>query len=153
MVSTRNREVLLDRLDEALRQADAPGRDLFAKIVTGACARLPLVLGKAEQIDRLIAAGAWTDAALALAALELPAWTVRRLAYDADGWVCSLSRQPNLPETLDNTAEASHTLMPLAILRAFLQARRMVETASRAISSVPQIAIGAGTAICCDNFA
>jgi hypothetical protein len=153
MVSTRDREVLFDRLDDALRQAHAPGPDLFAKVVTGACARFPLVSGEAKRIDRLIAAGAWTDAALALAALELPAWTVRRLVYDGGEWICSLSRQPSLPEALDEAADASHALMPLAILRAFLQARRMADAARRAMSTVPQIAIGAGTAVCCENFA
>ena len=153
MVFTRDREVLFDRLDDALQRAHAPERDLFAKIVNGACTRLPLVPGKAEQIDRLIASGAWTDAALALVALELPAWTVRRLAYDGGEWVCSLSRQPNLPETLDETADARHVLMPLAILRALVQAHRMADIAQRTTPHVPQIAIGAGTAICCENFA
>jgi len=144
---------MFDRLDEALRQAQAPGQGLFAKIVAGACTRIPLVPREAERIDRLIAAGAWTDAALALVALELPAWTVRRLAYDGGEWICSLSRQPNLPEALDEAADASHALMPLAILRVFLQARRMVDTAPRAVLTVPRIAISAGTVVCCDNFA
>ena len=152
MVSTRDREALFDRLDNELRQACAPEQSLFAKIVADACTRIPLISGKAEAIARLIAAGAWTDAALALVALELPTWTVRRLAYDGE-WVCSLSRQPNLPEVLDDTADASHALMPLAILRAFLQARRMADGALHVTSKVPQIAIGAGTAICCENFA
>jgi len=153
MVSASDREVLLDRLDDALRQAEAPVQGLFAKILSGACTRFPLVSGAVERINRLIAAGAWTDAALTLVALELPTWTVRRLAYDGGEWVCSLSRQPNLPEALDDTADASHALMPLAILRAFLQARRMVDAAPPITLRVPQIAVGAGTAICCENFA
>ena len=153
MAFTGDREVLFDRLDDELRQAPAPAPGLFAKIVAAACSRIPLMWGKGERVDRLIAAGAWTDAALALLALELPAWTMRRLAYDGGEWVCSLSRQPNLPEALDDTADGSHASMPLAILRAFLQARRMADVAPRAASSVPQIAVGAGAAICCENFA
>ena len=148
-----DREALFDRLDDELRQAPAPLQSLFAKIVAGACTRMPLVRGQGERIDRLIAASAWTDAALALVALELPAWMVRRLAYAGGEWTCSLSRQPNLPESLDDTADASHALLPLAILRAFLQARRMADVAPRVSSSVPQMAVGAGIAVCCENFA
>jgi len=151
MAFTGDREVLFDRLDDEFRRA--PVEDLFAQIVATACIRIPLMSGKAERIDRLIAAGAWTDAAVALIALELPAWTLRRLAYDGGEWVCSLSRQPSLPEAYDDTADGSHETMPLAILRAFLQARRMTDVAPRVASNVPQIAVGAGTAICCDNFA
>jgi len=153
MVSTRDREVLFDRLDDALRQADAPGQDLFARIVTSACTRIPLMSGTVERIDRLIAADAWTDAALVLVGQELPAWTVRRLAYDGGEWVCSLSQHPNLPEGLDDPADGSHALMPLAILRAFLQARRTTHVSSQVPSRVPQIAPASGTAICCENFA
>ena len=109
--------------------------------------------GRVDRIDRLIAASAWTDAAFALIALELPAWRLRRLAYEDGEWHCALSRQPNLPAMLDDTADASHELMPLAILRAFLQARRMAEFAPQAISTVPQIEIGADNIMCCDNFA
>ena len=148
-----DREALFDRLDDELRQAPAPLQGLFAKIVAGACARLPLVRGQRERIDRLIAASAWTDAALALIALELPAWTVRRLAYAGGEWTCSLTRQPNLPESLDDTADASHALLPFAILRAFLQARRIGEILPRVSLSVPQVGVGAGIAVCCENFA
>jgi hypothetical protein len=101
----------------------------------------------------LIAAGAWTDAAFALIELELPAWRLRRLVYEDGEWHCALSRQPNFPAMFDDTADASHELMPLAVLRAFLQARRMAEIAPPAVSSVPQIQIDADQIMCCDNFA
>ena len=87
-----------------------------------ACTRLPAV--KATRIDQLIEAGAWGEAALALIELELPAWKLRRLVYEDGQWLCSLSRQPNLPVALDDTADASHEVLPLAILRAFVEARR-----------------------------
>jgi hypothetical protein len=155
MAFAADHAVLFDRLDEELRQVPAPMPGLFAKIVAGACTRIPdLSLSeKTGRIERLIAAGAWTDAALAVIALELPAWTLRRLAYEDGEWHCALSRQPNLPAMFDDSADASHELMPLAILRAFLQARRMVEIAPQAISAVPQTQTGAGIIICCDNFA
>jgi hypothetical protein len=155
MAFAADHAVLLDRLDEELRQAPAPMPGLFAKIVAGACSRI-LVLsqsGKADRFDRLIAAGAWTDAALALVALELPGWRLRRLVCEGGEWHCALSRRLNVPAALDDTADASHELMPLAILRAFLQARRMTEFAPQAVATVPQIQIGADHIMCCDNFA
>jgi hypothetical protein len=155
MAFAADHAVVFDRLDEELRHAPAPGQNLFAKIVAGACTRIPVLSRseKAGRIDRLIAAGAWTDAAFALIEPELPAWRLRRLVYEDGEWHCALSRQPNLPAMFDDTADASHELMPLAILRAFPQARRMAEITPQAILSVPQIQTGADIIICCDNFA
>jgi hypothetical protein len=146
--------VLLDRLDEELRHAPEPAQDLFAGVIAHACNRNPALgnSGRAASIGRLIEAGAWTDAAFALIELELPGWKVRRLAYETGEWFCSLSRQPNLPITLDDTADAGHESMPLAILCAFLQARRKVGESRQAVTSVPQVAPSPGGLICCDNF-
>ena len=147
--------VLFDRLDEELRVAPQLDRSLFTKIIVGACKRIPVLSksAKVARIDRLIEAGAWTDAAFAVIALELPDWQLRRLEYDGGQWFCALSRAPNLPATLDDTADANHELMPIAILRAFFQARRMTETAPRATSPVPQVSTVADSILCCDNFA
>ena len=147
--------VLFDRLDEELRVAPQLDRSLFTKIIVGACKRIPVLSksAKAARIDRLIEAGAWTDAALAIIALELPDWQLRRLEYDGGQWFCALSRQPNLPAMLDDTADANHELMALAILRAFFQARRMADMAARATSPVPQVSAVADSILCCDNFA
>jgi hypothetical protein len=68
----------------------------------------------AARIDELIEARAWNDAALTLVELELPAWKQRRLIYEDGKWHCSLSRHPNLPVALDDTATASHEVLPLA---------------------------------------
>ena len=147
--------VLFDRLDEELRVAPQLDRSLFTKIIVGACRRMP-VMSKSEEaarIERLIESGAWTDAALAVIAFELPDWQLRRLEYDGGQWFCALSRGPNLPAMLDDTADANHELMPLAILRAFFQARRMTEIAPRATSSVPQVLVATDSIVCCDNFA
>ena len=76
------------------------------------------------RVNRLIEAGAWTDATLALVELELPQWKLRGIVYEDGEWHCCLSRQPQLPLGLDEVAEASHEILPLAILIAFLQARR-----------------------------
>jgi hypothetical protein len=54
---------------------------------------------------------------------------------------------------LDDTADANHELMAVAILRAFFQARRMTEAVPRAASPVPQVSAVADNIVCCDNFA
>jgi hypothetical protein len=148
-------EVLLDRLDEELRFAPQPAPDLFANIIGSACTRIPILTksGKATAIDRLIESGAWTDAALALIELELPAWKLRRLICENGEWICSLSRHPNVLATLDDTVDAVHEVMPLAILLAFLEARRMPHIPARAVTAVPAIVPAADGLICYDNFA
>jgi hypothetical protein len=147
--------ILYDRLDEELRFAPQPTPDLFAKIVGGACSRIAVLSksAKAAQIDRLIKSSAWTDAALALLELELPAWKLRRLVCEDGEWICSLSRQPNLPATLDDTIDASHELMPLAILLAFVQVRRGTDVTRQVVSAVPAVQSATDQLVCCDNFA
>ena len=107
----RNTRDRLDRLTEQLRLAPALTADLVSNVVAGACTRIPVLnkAGKAtRRLDQLIEAGAWSDAALALIELELPAWKLRRLVYEDGEWFCSLSKQPNLPVALDDTADACH---------------------------------------------
>ena len=147
--------VELDRLDDELRLAPVLAPELLCKFMESAGTRLSLLRksGKTARIDRLIEAGAWTDASFALIELEMPAWTVRRVIHEDGEWHCSLSRQPNLPMTLDDAAEASHEVLPLAILRAFLEARRRRSVTTQIISAVPQIPPPHAQLICCDNFA
>ncbi len=157
MAFVSDHTVLLDRLDAALCLAPKPSRDLLAKIIAGACARVPILAqsGCDTTIGRLAELGAWADAALALVELELPGWSLRRLICEDGTWSCSLSRQPNLPAALDDTADGGHDVMPLAILRAFLQARRMasVSSASRSVASVPVVEQARVEFVCCENFA
>ena len=156
MLSNPKHEGRLDRLAEQLRLAPALTPDLISNVVADACTRLPVLnrAGTAARLDQLIEAGAWSDAALALIELELPAWKLRRLVYEDGEWFCSLSKQPNLPVALDDTADARHEVLPLAILSAFVEARRTT-SAAREISSptVPQVGPTSGYAVCCDNFA
>jgi hypothetical protein len=146
----------LDQLIDQVRLVPALTPDLFSRVIAGACARLPVLIkaGKAAWLERLTQAHAWSDAVLALIELELPAWQLRRLVYEDGEWFCSLSKQPNIPAALDDTADSSHEVLPLAILGAFLEARRKT-SATREIRSitVPQIRLAAGVAVCCDNFA
>ncbi len=150
-----DQDVLLDRLDEAVRFAPQPTRGLVAKIVAGACTRIPVLskAGKTARIDRLVESGAWADVALTLIELELPGWTLRRLIREDGQWLCSLSRQPNVPVALDDTADATHEVMPLAILLAFLQARRRTFVAAQTAPTAPAFDQAPAGPICCDNFA
>jgi hypothetical protein len=102
----------------------------------------------------LIAAAAWTEAALALIDLELPQWQLRRIAYDSGEWYCALSRERELPDWLDQSIEARHPDLALAILSAFVDAQRTVAPRTRtSVPLVPRDTDEVSTPICCDNFA
>jgi hypothetical protein len=101
----------------------------------------------------LIQSEAWTDAAVALIDLELPQWQVRRLAYDQGVWYCALSRQRELPDWLDQSIEAHHADLALAILGAFVEAQRVTAASSR--TSVPAVSRDVNPLyepVLCDNF-
>ncbi len=138
-----------DGLDDRLRDAPAVTADLISEIIGKPSRRFP------ARIERLIESGAWTDAVLALLELELPQWQLRRLAYDEGEWHCALSRRRGLPEWLDDQSiESHHVGLPLAILSAFVDARRKSAPASR--TSVPAASRAANPLYepaNCDNFA
>ena len=104
------------------------------------------------RVNRLIEAGAYTDAALALIELELPHWKLRRLVYDDGEWICSLSRQPWLPADFDELAEARHEILPLAVLTAFLEALDATAADETRVATVPSVRPGQSHVMCCDNF-
>jgi hypothetical protein len=147
--------ISLDALDNALRNAQGPSLDLLSKIIAGVCTRIP-AFAWGEPLTRVIhlaEIGAWTEATFALIKHELPLWQVRRLAYEHGEWFCSLSRQPNLPMALDDCAEASHEVLPLAMLCAFLEACRRRHRAQEPVSAVPQVAQPSVNHImCCENY-
>jgi hypothetical protein len=144
-----------DTLDNALYNAREPSLEVLAKIINGACTRIP-VLAQTERLSRVIRLaeiGAWTEAALALIELELPLWRVRRLAHENGEWLCSLSQRPNLPMMLDDCAEATHEVLPLAMLCAFVEACRRCHTMRESISTVPQVQQPLAEHImCCENY-
>jgi len=147
--------VELDRLDDELRSAARPAPELLCKVTERVGTRLSLLrqAGMAARIDRLIEAGAWSDAVFALIELELPAWRVRRLVHEDGEWLCSLSRQPNLPIAFDDPVEASHQVLALAALRAVIEVRRRSSSVPEGMSTVPQVRPTSDQLICCDNFA
>src|SRR5882762_2329771 len=125
-------------LSDRLRDAHAVTADLMSQVIGETRRRFPSA-GRTDEtarIERLIGSGAWTDAALALIDLELPLWQVRRIAYDEGEWHCALSRQRELPDWLDQSIEARHTDLPLAILSAFVDAQRITAPSSKT-SGVP----------------
>ena len=127
----------LGALTRRLTDAATADATLVGDVIDAACRRYPS-LGQTEKtarLERLIKSGAWTDAALALIDLELPLWQVRRVASDDGEWYCALSRERELPDWLDQSIEARHADLPLAILCAFVEARRISAPASR--TSVP----------------
>src|SRR5882762_9876411 len=143
-------------LSDRLRDADAATADLVAEIIGETCRRFPSA-GQSEKttrIERLIQTGAWTDAALALIDLELPQWQVRRIAYDEGEWHCALSRQRELPEWLDQSIEAHHADLALAILSAFVEVQRVTAPSNRtSVPTVPRDASALHEPLLTDNFA
>jgi hypothetical protein len=156
MLFTPDNFIRKEALTRHLENAQEPSANLIREVIEEACVRLPLLKkkGKANNIDQLIEAGAWCDAVLALIDIELPGWKLRRLIRENGEWFCSLSRQPDLPVELDDTADASHEVMVLAILGAFLEARD--KSAALRVSpkpTVPALRPSTDRTLCCDNFA
>jgi hypothetical protein len=143
-------------LNDRLHDADAVTSELMAEIIEEMCRTFPPIrrTGKTVRIERQIQSEAWTDAALALIDLELPQWQVRRIAYDEGEWYCALSRQRELPDWLDQSIEAHHADLALAILSAFVEAQRNNAPSSR--TGVPPVRRDADMPFMpffCDNFA
>ena len=142
-------------LSDRLRGVDDMTPELMAELLEITCRRAPFQgrSAKVLRLKQLAQARAWTDVALALIELELPLWQIRRIAYDAGEWHCALSRQRELPDWLDQSIEARHPDLALAILTAFAEvatvtgsSRTSVPMASGKLSSdyIP---------LCCDDFA
>ena len=154
MLAERKYEHDFDRMERKVR-TPAPNAALIHEVLSNVCTRIPVLerAGKANNIERLIAAGAWCDAVCALIELEIPGWSIRRLVHEDGEWLCSLTKEPNLPAALDDMADASHESLPLAILCAFLEVQqKLVILRDTCASTVPQIRPASGRAICCDNF-
>lgn len=143
----------LDQLSERIQESALPTAALASAVVAEACPRVRSLGHAGRIIDQLADTGAWTDLALALIALEVPAWSVRRLVHEDGEWYCALSREPNLPIELDDMAEAHHLSLALALLAALIEVRRRtgIEREPRA-PSVPRIACSNGCIANADNY-
>ena len=142
-------------LSDRLRDSHAMTSELMSDVIRSACRRFPSTgqTAKTAHIERLIQSHAWTDAALALIDLELPQWQLRRVAYDQGEWYCALSRERELPDWLDQSIEACHVDLSLALLSAFIEAQRVSAPETR--TSVPAVTRDANlryVPVCSDNF-
>ena len=146
----------LNQLDARLCSAPTLTVEPMSDVVAASCPRLALLqhTERAARAEQLIQQGAWTDAAFALLALELPQWQLRRLVYDDGEWHCALSSQREMPEWLDQSIEARHADLPIAILRAIISARRVSVPSTRSsVPTAPRAASDLYEPVCSDNFA
>ena len=151
LAHTQNPAELGDRLHNAY----AVTAEFLSDIISQTCRRFPCTgqSAKTARIERLIESGAWTDAALALIDLELPQWQLRRIAYDEGEWHCALSRERELPDWLDQSAEGRHADLALAILSAFVEARRIGKREDQtSVPFAPHKADGFYEPVLSDNF-
>ena len=107
-------------------RAERLSRSARRAIDRGSAALPPIgVDRRAVALMRFVAAGAWTDAALALVGLEAPEWQVRRLEIDDGEWSCCLSREPRMPLDFDEVAEGRDPVAARAILAALAAAAEL----------------------------
>jgi hypothetical protein len=144
----------LRELQEQIRRARTVTRELMADVMARACRRLQDQKRTAKgRVLGLIDAGAFTEAALTLLELELPHWKLRRLTREDEEWHCSLSKQLGVPAEFDEMDECDHEILALAVLGAFVEARRRHLTAPESRpAAVPLVYPVEGCTICCDNF-
>lgn len=146
-----------EELQREIFRADAVTAELVSAALDLAFARcaLPNRAHHAQRIRELVESQAWTDAALALVALDRTR-VVRRLIRDETEWRCTLGSQWPVPDWLDDTVEFGHPVLPLAILGALVVSLRENSVASPAATSVPRSRSDLRDAIACvdcDNFA
>ena len=124
-----------------------------AKAISRGCPAFPPVgsAAKVRQIENLLEAGAWTEAAIALVRLQLPDWTLRRIELDDGEWFCSLSRYPAIPYDFDERAEGRHRHLPLAVLAALAEARQQSAASEGCPPAILSTAPASGTPTWCDN--
>lgn len=147
-------DLVISQLAERLRDAEIVTAELFSDVIRDTCRRLPSLRRTNDfaRFEQLIRLGAWTEAALALLALELPQWHLRHIAHDAGEWRCLLSRRRALPDWLDQPLEGCHADLTLAILSAYIEAKRgdtlPDESAANLSKDDPVLDVPLG----CDNF-
>jgi hypothetical protein len=148
---------LSEKLERDICRANAATADVVSAVLDLALARcaLPNRVHRANRIHELASAQAWTDAALALVALE-PSRVLRHLIYEDGEWHCTLGSLGPAPGWLDDTLDFSHPDLALAILGALVLALGQKSHAASAPVSVPRLPAEPRDLtgyINCDNFA
>ena len=145
----------ISSLADRLHDAETVTAELFAELVRNTCRRLLLVRRTKDfaRLKQLIQSGAWTDATLALLALEAPQWQLRQIVCDDGEWHCTLSRQRRIPDWLDEPITARHVDLSLAILRALIDAKHADATAAEnGVADLSSPDLSHDLSLCCDNF-
>ncbi|MBX9712075.1 MAG: hypothetical protein K2X60_13665 [Xanthobacteraceae bacterium] len=156
MLFRQDRSERLAGIADLLHSAECASAALVSAMACEIChADVNGAAAFSTRVQKLIAAGAWTDAAFALLAGELPQWKLRRLVYDEGEWHCALSLQRELPQWLDQAIETSHQDLSLALFRGIVEAARQEPAASDGSPTltVPRIRVKQPDLVCCDNFA
>jgi hypothetical protein len=146
-----------ETLQREIRDADVVTADLVAVVLELALARCAASRHGPQpgRIRELIAARAWTDAALALLGLDRSR-VLRHLIYEEAEWRCALGSLWPAPAWLDDTVEFAHPELPLAILGAVVGALRQQSQPASAPVSVPRSRAepcDVAGYVDCDNFA
>jgi hypothetical protein len=145
-----NRARRLEILWARLISSRAVTSELLIEIIAQVCGRFHAhPYATKAAFDQLMACGAWTDAVHLLLELELPQWKLRRIIYEDGEWHCFLSKLPKFPLEFDDGEEATHEILPLAILVALIKARSAVTSPA---PSVPRVSVQPTGTLCCDNF-
>ncbi len=147
-------------LRRAIGRATAVTPELVSgvlELMSARCAALNRAVSDG-RVRRLIAVQAWTEAALALIALD-PKRALRRINLDEGEWHCVLGSNWRVPDWLDDTVESVHEVLPLAILGALVTAAARPAPAMRPrLRSVPASGSNADDrpgslgVVSCDNF-
>jgi len=105
-----------------------------------------------NALHRAAAETCGVDAALARIVAQAPEWKLRRLVYEDGEWCCTLSRQPDLPLDLDDTADGRDETIASAIVAALTEARARTAGSRAAAAMTPRAQPALGCAACCDDF-
>lgn len=151
MKQTINHKNSLGTLATTLRETDCCTEEVLDRVIACACRRFQSLRTRSD-FDRKVKSGAFVDAILTLIEQEMPAWSLRRVAIEDGVWFCSLSRQPHLPMEIDDSADAFHRSLPMAILAAFVEAR-LATTETIGTATTPRLRSYYQSGVCCDNFA
>lgn len=127
------------QMDAGLLTAIAVRSERFGSLAT---------MGQTKRFMLFVAAEAWTDAALELAMIVAPSWTIRRLVRDEGQWLCTFGSQAAVPDWIDDMVEASHALLPLAILAALAETLEK----PRELAQKPSPSGSDSLATDCDNY-
>jgi hypothetical protein len=142
----------LARLSARIAHSDRATPELIRHVIVRLGFRRPWLDASMTPIRRLVDAGAWTEAAMALAG-KLPGWRLSHLNNEDGEWCCTLVSRWQLPRWMAESVEGRHAVLPLAILGAILAA---LEQPGRKPSKADDAAFltqEIETPVCCENYA